>query len=146
MSIELTDGAWEGTDVWYKLRSARAMFRQEPVPKPVLPARTKFSTVRATGVVTDGIFKNDDFLAELPFLQLTGAGKVDLTSTEVDYALNVRVLDRPEFMTGATPEELADLTETVVPLKITGLLSSPTVRPDIGGIFRGRVEEAIEEK
>lgn len=146
MSIELTDGAWEGTDVWHNLRSARATFRQEPVPEPTLPARTEFSTVKATGVVTDGIFENDDFLAELPFLQLTGRGMVDLTSTEVDYALNVHVLDRPEFMSGATPEELADFTETVVPLKITGLLSSPTVRPDIEGIFRGRVEEAIEEK
>ena len=146
MSIELTDGAWEGTDVWHELRRARAMFRQESVPEPTLPARTEFSTVTATGVVTKGIFENDDFLAELPFLQLTGRGMVDLTSTEVDYALNVRVLDRPEFMTGATPEELDDFTETVVPLKITGLMSSLSVKPDIEGIFRGRVEEAIEEK
>jgi len=146
MSIELVDGAWEGTDVWHQLRSARAMFRQEPAPEPVLPARTEFSTVMATGVVTNGIFENDDFIAELPFLQLTGSGMIDLNTTEVDYAMEVRVLDRPEFMTGATPEELADFTETVVPIKITGLLSSPSIRPDIEGIFRGRVEDAIEEQ
>jgi len=146
MSIELADGAWEGTDVWHELRSARAMFRQEPAPEPTLPARTEFSTVSATGVVTDGIFRNDDFIAELPFLQLTGGGMVDLNTTEVDYSMQVRVFDRPEFMSGATPEELADFTATVVPLKITGLLSAPSVRPDIEGIFRGRVEEAIEEK
>jgi AsmA protein len=102
--------------------------------------------VTATGVVTDGIFRNDDFFAELPFLQLTGGGMVDLNTTEVDYAVEVRVLDRPEFMAGATQEELADFTETVVPLKITGLLSSPSVRPDIEAVFRGRVEDAIEEK
>lgn len=146
MSIEFVDGAWEGTDVWHQLRSARAMFRQEPAPEATLPARTEFSTVTATGVVTDGIFSNDDFFAELPFLQLTGGGMVDLNSTEVDYAMEVRVLDRPEFMAGATQEEMADFTETIVPLKITGLLSAPSVRPDIEGIFRGRVEEAIEEK
>ncbi len=146
MSIELADGAWEGTDVWYQLRRARAIFRQEQAPKPKLPARTEFSTVTATGVVTDGIFQNDDFRAELPFLLLTGAGMVDLNSTEIDYGLQVRVLDRPEFMAGATEAELADFTETVVPLKITGLMSSPSVKPDIEGIFRGQVEEAIEEK
>jgi AsmA protein len=146
MSIELADGALEGTDVWHELRSARAMFRQEPAPEPTLPARTEFSTVSATGVVTDGIFRNDDFIAELPFLQLTGGGMVDLNTTEVDYSMQVRVFDRPEFMSGATQEELADFTATVVPLKITGLLSAPSVRPDIEGIFRGRVEEAIEEK
>jgi AsmA protein len=146
MSFELIDGAWEGTDVWHQLRSARAIFRQEPAPEATLPARTEFSNVKVTGVVTDGIFQSDDFLAELPFLQLTGGGMVDLNTTEVDYAMEVRVLDRPEFMAGATQEELADFTETVVPLKITGLLSSPSVRPDIGGIFRGQVDDAIEEK
>jgi len=146
MAIELADGAWEGTDVWHQMRAARAMFRQEPAPEPALPARTEFSEVKATGVVTDGIFTNNDFVAELPFLQLTGAGMVDLNTTEIDYAMEVRVFDRPEFMPGATAEELADFTKTVVPLKITGLLSAPSVKPDIEGIFRARVEEAIEEK
>ena len=146
MSLELADGAWEGTDVWHQLRSARALFRQEQPPEPTLPARTEFSSVTATGVVTDGVFQNDDFLAELPFLQLTGAGMVDLNSTEVDYGLQVRVLERPEFMASATQAELDDFTKTVVPLKISGLIGSPSVRPDIEGIFRGQVEEAIEEK
>ncbi|MDE0755232.1 MAG: AsmA family protein [Woeseiaceae bacterium] len=146
MSFELADGALEGTDVWYQLRKARALFRQQVPPEPILPARTKFSAVTATGVITDGVFQNDDFLAELPFLRLTGAGMVDLVSTEVDYGLQVSVFDRPEFMSGATEAELADFSETVVPLKITGLLSAPKVRPDIEGIYRGRVEEAIEEK
>jgi len=139
MSFELKDGALEGTDIWYQLRRARAMFRQEAVPEPVLPARTEFSAVRATGVVAKGIFTNDDFIAELPFLQLTGSGMVDLVSTEIDYAMQVRVFDRPEFMSGATEAELADFSKTVVPLKITGSLSSPSVRPDI-------LEEALEEK
>ncbi len=146
MSFELADGALEGTDVWYQLRKARALFRQQVPPEPTLPARTEFSAVTATGVITDGVFQNDDFLAELPFLRLTGAGMVDLVSTEVDYGLQVSVFDRPEFMSGATEEELADFSETVVPLRITGLIGEPTIRPDIEGIFRGRVEEAIEEK
>lgn len=146
MAFELADGALEGTDIWHQLRSARALYRREPAPEPVLPARTEFSSIRATGIVTDGIFTNDDFVAELPFLQLNGGGMVDLNTKEVDYALEVRVLDRPEFMAGATEAELADFTETVVPLKISGALASPSIRPDIEGIFRARVEEAIEEQ
>lgn len=146
MSFALQDGAWEGVDVWHQLRTARALYRREPAPEPSLPARTEFSEVSATGVVTDGVFNNEDFLAELPFLQLNGAGMVDLDTTEVNYAMQVRVLDRPEFMAGATEAEIADFTKTVVPLKITGTLSSPSVRPDIEGIFRSQVEEAIEEK
>jgi len=146
ISIELKDGAWEGTDVWHQLRTARAMYRQEPLPEARKPARTEFSNVRANGTVTDGVFQNNDFLAELPFLQLTGGGMVDLNTTGVDYALQVRVLDRPEFMAGATEAEISDFTKTVVPLKITGTLAAPSVRPDIEGIFRARVEEAIDKK
>lgn len=146
MNFELADGALEGTDIWHQLRAARAMYRQEPAPEATLPARTEFTAIRATGVVTDGLFTNDDFIAELPFLQLNGAGMVDLGTTEMDYALEVRVFDRPEFMTEATEAELADFSETVVPIKITGPMASPSVRPDIEGIFRARVEEAIEEQ
>ncbi len=96
--------------------------------------------------MNDGIFTNDDFVAELPFLVLDGGGMVDLNTRELDYALEVRVLDRPEFMAGATEAEVADFTETVVPLKITGTLASPSIRPDIEGIFRAQVDRAIEEK
>ena len=146
MSLELLDGAWEGTDVWHQLRTARALFRQEAPPEASGSPRTEFSNVSATGTVTDGIFQNSDFIAELPFLQLTGGGMVDLNTTGIDYQLQVRVLDRPEFMAGATQQEIDDFTETVVPLKITGTLASPNVRPDIEGIFRAQVEGAIEEK
>lgn len=146
MSFELLDGALEGTDVWHQLRAARALYRREPAPEPKLPARTEFSSVKATGIVTDGVFTNDDFRADLPFLQLNGGGLVDLNTRQVDYALTVRVFDRPEFMAGATEAELADFSKTVVPLKITGSLASPSIRPDIEGIFRAQVEETIEEK
>jgi AsmA protein len=146
ISVALLDGAWEGTDIWHQLRTARATFRQEPAPEPTLPARTEFTEISATGVVTDGVFSNDDFRAELPFLQLTGGGTIDIISTEVDYSMEVRVLERPEFMSNATEEELEDFTETVVPLKISGLMAAPSIRPDMEGIFRARVEEALEEK
>jgi AsmA protein len=146
MSIELIDGAWEGTDVWHQLRTARAMFRQEPAPEPDLPARTEFTSVSATGTVTDGIFENNDLLIKLPFLQLTGNGIVDLPAAQVNYSVEARVFDRPELMAGVSDAELADFAKTVVPVKITGPLASPSVRPDIEAVFRQQVEGAIEEK
>ncbi len=146
MSFELVDGAWEGTDIWHQLRTARAQLRQEPVPEPTLPARTEFTTVKASGTVTDGIFENDDLLAELPFLQLTGNGSVDLNAAQVNYSMQARVLDKPEFMTGVSAAELEDFTEVVIPLKISGNLSAPSIQPDIEAILRQQVEEAIEDK
>jgi AsmA protein len=146
MSLELKDGAWEGTDVWHQLRTARAMFRQEPPPEPALPARTQFTSVSATGMVTDGIFENNDLEVLLPFLQLTGKGFVDLPAGHVDYSVEARVLDKPELMAGVSEAELADFTKTVVPVRISGPLNAPSVRPDIEAVFRQQVEGALEEQ
>lgn len=146
MAFQLADGAWEGTDIWYQLRKARALFRQEPPPERQGPPRTEFTSVVASGTVTDGVFRNDDFLAELPFLRVTGNGTVDLAEAMVDYSLQARVMERPEFVDGATRAELDDFTEAVIPLKITGPLASPGIRPDIEGMLKAEVEKAVEEK
>lgn len=146
MSFELKDGTYEGTDVWYELRRARAVLKKETPPQPVLPARTKFSMVKASGVVKNGVMRNEDLVAELPFMTLTGRGDVNIPNGTVDYTMQARVLSKPEAMEGATPEEIKDLTKAVIPLKITGSLASPTVRPDVESLLRQRVEEEIKEK
>jgi len=146
MSFELLDGTWEGTDVWYELRRARARLKQEPAPEPELPPRTTFSSVNATGVVTDGVFKNDDLLAELPFMRITGRGSVDLAEANVDYRMTARVFERPEFVQGATDEELDEFTEAVIPLRITGPLSSPSIKPDIESMLKKELEKKLIDK
>lgn len=146
MSFTLRDGTWQGTDVWYELRRARAMFKNEAPPEPVLPPRTRFSEVKATGKVTDGILRNEDFFAELPFMQLSGRGSVNLPAATVDYSLSGRVFDRPEFMQDVTPEELEDLTKVVLPLRVTGPLASPRIGVDFEKLFQDRVRQEVEEK
>jgi len=146
MSMELLDGTWEGTDIWYELRRARALYKQEPAPEPELPARTRFSNVKVTGPVTDGVFHNDDLLAELPFMQLTGKGTVDFAAAEVDYRMTARVLERPEFVQEATEEELEAFTEAIIPLKITGPLADPSITPDVEKMLKEEVKEEIKER
>ena len=145
VSFELVDGVWEGTDIWYQLRAARSLFRQEVPPKPTLPVRTPFLSVEATGSIDKGVFANNDFSAVLPFLELSGGGEVDLTTTEIDYSLEVNVVERSDLLAGDWADVLADFQDTVVPVKITGSLESPEIRPDIEQIFRARVEESVEE-
>lgn len=146
ITMELIDGTWEGTDIWYELRRARALYKQEPAPEPKLPARTRFSNVSASGPVTDGVFRNDDLIAELPFMRLTGKGKVDFVAGEVDYRLTARILDRPEFAQGATADELKEFTEAVIPLKITGPLADPSITPDIAEMLKKEAKKEIKRR
>ena len=144
MTFQLKDGTYEGTDIWYELRRARALLKGGEAPKPELPARTRFSAVSATGVVSEGVMRNDDLLAELPFMRLSGRGSVDLAAATVDYDLSARVLERPDSLQNVTEEELDDFTEAVIPLKITGPLASPSVKPDVEKLLRKRVEEEVK--
>ena len=145
MSFELRDGTYEGIDIWHELRRARALVKKETPPEPVLPARTRFSSVKASGAVKDGIMRNEDFVAELPFMQLTGKGSVNIPDGTVDYAMRARVLRKPDAMGTATPEEIDDLTKTVIPVKISGPLARPKVAPDVEALLRERVEEELRD-
>jgi len=146
MSLELADGALEGTDVWHQLRTARALYKREQAPEPVLPPRTEFTAIQATGTVTDGVFANDDLLVEMPFLRITGNGTIDLNSTDIRYSVQARVLEKPEFMSDVSEDEMADFTEALIPIKVRGTLASPSFSPDIEAMFRKEVEDALEKK
>ena len=143
LSFELKDGTLEGRDVWYELRRARSLIRRETPPEPELPARTRFSNVSATGTVVDGVLNNEDFIAELPFLRLTGSGTVNLVETTLDYTLRSRVLEQPELMGDVTAAELDDFTKAVVPVRITGTLAEPDFGLDLAEAARERVEEEV---
>ncbi|MEM6511758.1 MAG: AsmA family protein [Pseudomonadota bacterium] len=146
LAIELSDGALLGTDVWYQLRKARATFTlQEPPPEPE-ELRTEISTLSATGTVTDGVLSNDDFLAQLPFMRVTGGGSVNLPEATVDYRATASILERPEFLDAASEEELAEFTAAEIPLTITGALAAPSIRPDVGKMFENRLRDEAEEK
>jgi len=145
MSIELKDGAFVGTDVWYELRRARALLKGEAAPQAVLPAKTEFNSLRMTGVMVNGVLSSDDLFAELPFMQLTGSGQVDIPAGTVNYRMNARILERPEFLQNATPEELDEFTEAVIPLRITGPIASPSIKPDLEKLLKKRVEDEVRE-
>ena len=146
MSFILKDGTFEGVDVWYEMRKARAFLKQAAPPEPTLPARTPFSEVRATGKVTNGVLRNDDFFAELPFMQLNGHGSVNIPAANLDYSLSARVFDRPEYMQDVTADELDDLTRAAIPLRITGDLASPKIGIDFEELLEDRVREELEKK
>jgi AsmA protein len=145
LSIELLDGAWEGTDVWYELRRARALIKGKPAPKAPATPRTQFSSMKASGKVTNGVMQNDDFFAQLPFMQVTGKGSVNFVEATVDYTATGRFLEKPEFVTEVSQEELDDFTKAVVPFRITGSLADPDIEPDLEKMLKDRAEKEAKK-
>lgn len=145
LSVELLDGAWEGTDVWYELRKARSLIRGEPAPQAPATPRTRFSSMKASGKVTDGVMQNDDFFAQLPFMQVTGKGSVNFVEATVDYTVTGRFFEKPEFVTDVSQEELDDFTKATVPFRITGPLADPSIKPDLEKMLKDRAEKEAKK-
>jgi AsmA protein len=146
VSFTLSDGTYEGVDLWYQVRRARALFKRETPPEPSMPPRTPFSRVSASGKITNGVMRNEDFLAEMPFMRMSGAGTVDLTSSDVNYSLSGRVFARPEYVEGATEKEIADLTKAVIPLRITGKTYEPKIGVDVEALLTEQVKEDLKNR
>jgi len=146
VSFVLADGEWQGTDVWYQLRKARAALKQEPAPEARLPPSTEFTSVAVSGAVTDGVMQNDDLLVELPFLRLTGKGTVNFVEENLDYRMDARVVESPELAGELSAAELKDFTSVTIPMVVSGPLASPTIAVDVESLLKQEVEKQIEKE
>ena len=142
MSFSFKNGAIEGVNVWDAIERAYALVKQQPAPPPV-PKRTEFADMHGSGSIRNGVLDNRDFSASLPFLNLNGEGKLDLAENTLDYELKAHITGTPKL--GAR-SDLSGLAGQTIPLQISGTLSSPNVRPDIGGAVRARAESELNSK
>ncbi len=143
VSFALTDGAWEGVDMWYQLRRARALFDQRPAPEPEDSARTPFSEVSVSGVIEDAIMSTQSLNATLPFMAVTGGGTVNLITNAMDFDLTATFTDGEVLQ---SDPEMVDLAGDELPLTVGGTLNEPSVLPDFAAMVRAEVEERVEEE
>ena len=101
--------------------------------------------MKASGKVTDGVMRNEDFFAQLPFMQLTGKGTVNFVEATVDYTATGRFLEKPEFVTEVSDQELDDFTKAVIPFRITGPLADPDIKPDVEEMLKDRAEKEAKK-
>ena len=144
LEFRVDNGAFEGTDLWYEIRRARALLKQEAIAARTGPERTPFTAVSATGRITNGVIANDDLLAALQYLQVKGHGTADIASGTIDYHLDAAVLKIPD--TAGDAASAGDLTGFTIPVVVTGTFGAPKVRPDVTALVKARVQKEIDKK
>jgi AsmA protein len=145
VDFNVADGALEGADLWYEIRRARAVLKQQAVPtRDAGPPRTPFSSLTGTGTMNDGVLKNNDLNVAMQYLKVTGQGTVDLPRSALDYKLVTTVLKIPRE--GADTTQMQDMVDAQIPVKVTGSLSDPKIRPDVENYLKGEVKKKVEEK
>ncbi|HEX6930163.1 MAG TPA: AsmA family protein, partial [Gammaproteobacteria bacterium] len=139
-NVEVADGAFEGFNLWESIREAHAKFKGRSYESDA-PNRTEFAELSASGTIAKGIVHNDDLLARLPFLRVTGSGDINIAAATMDYTIEATVLKSPELSGGI--EELADV---AIPVHLTGPVMDPSIRPDVKGVLEAKAREALERK
>ncbi|HEY8540047.1 MAG TPA: AsmA family protein, partial [Steroidobacteraceae bacterium] len=144
VDFNVADGALEGADLWYEIRRARAVLKQQPIPERSGPARTPFTSLQGTGTRKNGVLANNDLNVAMQYLKVTGQGTVDIPNSTLDYRLTATVLKIPREGAEPAPEE--DLVDAQIPVRVTGALTDPKVRPDLEGYLKGQVKQRLEEE
>jgi AsmA protein len=143
IDFDIKDGAINGVDLWYEIRRALALFKQQPQPaaEPGAP-KTAFNALSGSAVVDNGVLRNDDLIADMTYLKVKGKGTLALESQAIDYHLTTEVYKLP----AGEEAQLADLKAAEIPVTITGTLSDMKVRPDVEGYLKSRFKKKVDEK
>ena len=136
-----TDGAYEGTNVWYNVRRARAVLEGQQAPAEPEENRTRFADLSGTATIVDGVMRSDDLSMVMPFMRVSGAGDLELLSQQMDFRFRGELVDRPELSA-----DVDDLVGITIPLKVTGAVSAPSVSVDMGAVLADLAKRKLGEK
>ena len=145
IKFQFLNGQLKGVNLGHALRQAKALYQGEPLPE-AKTRLTDFANLQGTLVAKNGILSNNDLQMESPLLRVTGNGHVVMSTQEIDFLLTPTVVSTSTGQGGKALEELYGIP---IPLKITGKLNAPQVRPDkdaLKGIAKAIAKAKLDEE
>jgi AsmA protein len=147
IDANVKQGTLIGIDIVYELQRVNALLKRQVPPQRTGPARTAFNTLQTNGTLDKGLLRIDDLQLETDFLKVHGRGTLDTATEAINYQLVTSVNKLPAAGSAVGGGGGLDaLTAVEVPLTITGTMSSPTVRPDIEALAKGKLGQEVQQK
>jgi AsmA protein len=126
----IANGAVEGIDLGYELGLAEALIHHGATPAAQNTRRTQFTAFKLSADIVNGVAQTHDLLISSAVLKVTGQGSINLPAKTLDVSL------------------LADTTQVAgnvqIPVKVTGSLASPSVRPDLEALAKSQVKQKLQ--
>ncbi len=145
IDANVKQGALNGIDIVYEMQRVNALLKRQVPPQRSGPVRTVFNALQANGTLNKGVLSIEDLRLETDFLKVRGKGTLDTATEAINYQL-VTSVSKGSADRGAVGGGLDALSSVEVPLTITGSLSSPTVRPDIEALAKGKLGQEVQKK
>jgi AsmA protein len=140
------DGALTNVDLISKVQTITGLIG---LPADQRSGATTFKTLEAEFTVGGGTAEFKRLFLNGPVMEALGGGKMALESTALDIALDVALSAEASARTGSGNAATFFKDErgrTVVPLKMTGPVKSPSVKPDAEKLARKGFGRFLEQK
>ena len=142
VSFDMVGGAIKGFNLGRTLCSAYNVTQRAPGP-PELPAVTEYDAIKGSAVVTAGAATSNDLLARTSFMDINGAGTLQLVDQELDYELDAK-LTAPIAIENC--QTLDEFVGGELPFRIKGTVTEPAITPDFSKLIRRQLREGIQER
>ena len=142
VSFEMANGAIKGFNLGRTLCRLYNVTQRAPAP-PERPAVTAYEGIRGSAVVTAGTATSNDLLARTSFMDINGAGTLELVEQRLDYELDAK-------LTGSIGipncETLDPFIGGELPFRIRGTVTEPEITPDFSKLVRQQLREELENR
>lgn len=136
-NARFTDGTIKGSKLSAKISEARNFWRKLKGKSPVteeIGDDTKFSSLTATGTMTNGIVSNQDLAITAPVFHTTGKGSMNLPDKTINYTLSLSEKLKPG------KKQLA------IPLQIKGPFDDLSFRLRLDSVAKAEAKARLDEE
>jgi AsmA protein len=141
MLVNMQDGKYLGTDIWYDIRKVLAGIDKSPAPPAPTDPFTPIEQLKAKAKLKRNLrVDNQELDLRVPFMRITGNGIVDFKDSTLDYKLNGKVTETPVFDDGT---ELDKLNGLALSLGLAGNIDDPSVKVDFGSLAQSAAKSAL---
>ena len=136
----VTDGHIKKLDILGTIRKADALLKGKTLPTTEQDNNTKFTDLKGTLKVKNGVVHNDDLSSKSPLMVLTGKGYADFPKEYVDYTLNVKLLNSVKIDKNS---QGSDYKGKEFPYTIKGKFSELSENADISKVLEQEVKKKV---
>jgi len=142
IGMNILNGEIVGIDVVDTIATVKSLLgkQSEMVSESSEDQTTKFAELTMSGVIDHGILSSDDLMLKSPLLSATGKGKFNLVDETIDYVL------KPVLKGELAGQNIAELKDVPVPVRLTGNLYEPDITVDIVAALAASQKERINQK
>lgn len=135
-SLVFSDGAIVGVDLANMVRNVKAVLGGEV--KTGRKPRTDFAELVVPFTIENGVFHVPESTLKSPLVRLQASGKADLVRATLDFRVDPKVVG-----TIKGQGDTKDRDGVGIPVIVSGTFASPSFRPDLEGLAKDRLRQAL---